>query len=278
MNSPCFMGCCGCDATTTKICMTVTDACTGAAISGASVTVKDSGGATVGTCTTNGSGVCCVGVTKKDTYSAVVSATGYTTKTVTTLTISTCGTTVSRGVPLVATGLTCCKGYPLPNPFTATDSLGTCSMSKVIIGTDTHFCGGYTASLSGTNGSCDGSGNCVPSTISTAVLYDLNCTTGELRVSVYTASCLLGPHGTFCWTFYPATVSSCTLTPASLPTPSCSSTLECVISLGAFQSHTTGTYSPLNLTVDYTSPGLICNGNPDCTLNFPTTGTVTFTP
>ena len=66
-------GCCNCSGC--QICVTVLD-CNGAAVSGATVTVKQ-GATTIGTCTTNASGQCCVTVPASGTYNVAVTKTGY---------------------------------------------------------------------------------------------------------------------------------------------------------------------------------------------------------
>jgi hypothetical protein len=107
---------CGCNPSTTKICIAVVDHCTASPISGAVVTVKDSHGTTVGTCTTNGSGQCCVGVTKTGPYTTSISASGYCTRAGTAI-IFACGGTSSVSNSLFPTTITalfgaglCCSG------------------------------------------------------------------------------------------------------------------------------------------------------------------------
>lgn len=65
--------CCG---TSCQLCVTVTN-CSGTALSGATVTITQ-GGTTIGTCTTNGSGQCCVDVPSSGSYVAAVTLSGYT--------------------------------------------------------------------------------------------------------------------------------------------------------------------------------------------------------
>lgn len=105
-------GCCGCDPTTTKVSVQPTSRCGAVAVNGATVTVKDSHGTTVGTCTVS-SGSCCVGVSKKDTYTITVTASGFCDAT-TTVVISSCGST--HNVPVTMN--------PLAIP--ATFSAGLC--------------------------------------------------------------------------------------------------------------------------------------------------------
>jgi hypothetical protein len=67
---------CCCGTASCQLCVTVTD-CSGAALSGATVTITQ-GVTTIGTCTTNGSGQCCVNVSSSGSYVATVTLSGYT--------------------------------------------------------------------------------------------------------------------------------------------------------------------------------------------------------
>lgn len=67
--------CCGPDKTKCQICTTV-KTCYAAPVNGATVTVTQ-GTTTIGSCTTNGSGYCCVTVPASGTYKVAVSNAGY---------------------------------------------------------------------------------------------------------------------------------------------------------------------------------------------------------
>jgi hypothetical protein len=78
----------------------------GAAISGATVTVTDGGGATVGSGTTNGSGLAAISLTVPlGTYTVSISQSGYYTNTGT-ATFTTCGSTVAVTVSLFKSSVT----------------------------------------------------------------------------------------------------------------------------------------------------------------------------
>ena len=88
-----------------QVCVTVNDACApsaGVGISGATVTVKLSG-TTVGTCTTNSMGVCCVPVSGPGVYTATSAKTGY-------YIASTSTVTVVSGTYTASTTVTLAKG------------------------------------------------------------------------------------------------------------------------------------------------------------------------
>lgn len=69
---------CTCSGTT-RICVTLTDGCASPGnVAGATITVKDGGGSTVGTCTTNASGQCCVTLTASGVYTVIASVPGAT--------------------------------------------------------------------------------------------------------------------------------------------------------------------------------------------------------
>lgn len=152
MNGPCFMGCCGCDPTTTKVCVTARDLCTSSTISGATVVIKNSGGTTIGSGTTNGSGQFCQGVTKKDTYTAVVSKTGYWDSLPVTTTFTACGTTknvvsqLGQTTATVTCSVSICCGCPTDGASTV-----TVSVAQTVGGTATATCtisSGFTCTLS----------------------------------------------------------------------------------------------------------------------------------
>lgn len=123
--------CCGCNPVNTLVCFTILDNCSSAAISGASVTLKDSGGTTVGTATTNGSGQCCIGVSKKDTYSATITASGYCDATDAGIVVNACVNTYGQTVRMFPTTVvvhaTGCCGAALPGASVTITQGGTIS-------------------------------------------------------------------------------------------------------------------------------------------------------
>jgi hypothetical protein len=87
-------GCGGCSSCTGTICVTATYY---APIPGATVTVK-LGATTIGTCTTDATGKCCVSITAAGTYTVTVSKTGFTTTSTTvSATCTTNNVTVTMG-------------------------------------------------------------------------------------------------------------------------------------------------------------------------------------
>lgn len=80
---------CFCSGSCGQICVTVKNSA-GTLISGGTITVKDGGGTTIGTCTTNGSGVCCVAIPSAATYTVTFTKTSYTSVTVSV--VATCTT------------------------------------------------------------------------------------------------------------------------------------------------------------------------------------------
>lgn len=132
----------GCSTATTKLCIIVTDKCTGNPITGATVTATDKNGKVIGTATTDSSGNACVPIAKNGKYTLSVSAKGYCGGT-TTATLAKCQSiTVSlkitpTTIPVTFTASLCCRdtdslaAYPVTVQVTQTTG-GSYSGSCVI--------------------------------------------------------------------------------------------------------------------------------------------------
>jgi hypothetical protein len=111
--------CCSGVGCSGQVCVNVKDGCTGANKSGASVSLSLHSGGAVGSCSTDGSGNCCIPITADDFYDLTISAGSCGTKTLSnqhyTCTTNNVNVTLycgpSAGVTTTVTG---CYGYALP--------------------------------------------------------------------------------------------------------------------------------------------------------------------
>lgn len=167
----------------------------------------------------------------------------------------------------------CCGGAcPLPSTITGTDSNQAFTLTQSTVGGAIHYCGGYT--LSTTGASAAGCHDCNSVGITLPVLYDLDCTNKTLSVTITVIPCpQSSPTG--CNWYNGSLTGGCSGIQGDPPVFPCSLSHTIATSNTGFGGHVSGTYCPLNLTVNYSSsPFFGCSFLP----TFPTSGTVTFTP
>jgi hypothetical protein len=253
---------CNCCGECGSICVTATG-CNGAILSGATVTVKDAGNVTVGTCTTAGSPAsCCVPITAAGTYTVTVSGlTMYATKTQSvTATCATNNVTVSL---VTATGYacsSCCQGFPIPSTLHAADDT-TSGIVMTFDGPTATWVGCHTFSSDNVFKCVDNVNSHVTDQV--AVVYKLKCNAGrnpiawELTVSWYAAVFTDFLGNKFSGLYKSILGAGCTLTPQAPAGDNCSfpNRLDNIFTWDA-----TSTCNPLNLV--FNLPATVGSGFP----------------
>lgn len=274
-------GCQCCNAScTATICATV-KGCNSGLLSGATVTVKH-GATTVGTCTTDGTGSCCVAIpdpadTAANAYQVTASKTGFTTSSAANATVTCGGTTNVGPITLAAAaGYTCtgscCPPDPNPTTLTLTDPYGSVTLSLVA----GQMTGCHTPSVMGRSDQCVGFG-VTPCQTAATVACPI--------IFVFTCSRPLGGGVTYTLSVNYAACYDPTTTPITdwpsgkaAPNPPCTAPATCSapgdwLSTGGFSMTQNPGSCPLSPT--FTIPTLGDNGHTQEI--YPGGGTITVT-
>lgn len=255
---------CTCCETNPTLNIKPTGCISGRGLIGATVVLKQSG-VTVDTQTSGTGGIAHFHV-PLGTYSAVISKTGFTTRTIATITFSTDGQTVTQAMT-VATGYICCGATndPWPNTLYLTDAnVSSGSMTYDIdsqLGTYQWNLYEMVSTTGFTRAALGGCVSLTPGSISTENNLYLDCTaTGQVRLRQY--------NRVICCT---------TAGPAGYAATSAFGSLAITSTRTLTVDPDTGV--PLNLVFSTTSYGLVCSlGNPPtATLSNLSGATVTIT-